>query len=172
MADNDSYVNGDDVQKQLARALAAIGGSIGGGGGGDEYGGMGIGLKRCALHVVARAKALAPEDTTSLVQSIHSEDRIVRKGDTLRVEVGAQAFSGDENYGWEIHEEQEYSGPNCGGSRTIGLGPKTEAKGVSSVEPTDGSAGGKYMTRPIANKPEVYGEIIARTIREKLDGKA
>lgn len=130
------------------------------------------GLKRAALKLIARAKALCPEDTTTLVQSIHSGGTPVRDGDVIRVEVGAHATSGDENYGIKIHEDQVYDGPNVGGTRAIGLGDKTEAKGQSSEEPSDGSAGGKYLTRPIANKPEVYAEIIAAAVKEALEGGA
>lgn len=155
----DSVVNTPEVVAALKRALASALGDKG----------IDQGLKRAALHLIARAKAICPEDTTTLVQSIHSSGKVETTGDTKRIEVGAHAFSGDENYAITTHEEQEYDGPNCGGSRTMGLGPKTEAKGVSAVEPTDGSAGGKYMARPIQNKPEVYAEIIARTIHEVLD---
>lgn len=153
----DVYVTGDaEVMKNLQKAAS------------ECQEGLRIGLLRAALHLIARAKALAPEDTTSLAQSIHSSGVVKKSHDVLRVEVGAHAMSGGENYGIEIHEDQEYDGPNVGGSRTIGLGPKTEAKGVSKVEPTDGSAGGKFMARPIFNKPEVYLTIISNTVKEKL----
>lgn len=150
----DSYVSMPDIGKNLPNWEELIK----------------LGLKRGALHLIARAKALAPEDTTTLVQSIHSSGQPVRSGDVIRVEVGAHAQSNEENYGVKVHEDQVYDGPNVGGTNSLGLGPKTEAKGVSAVEPTDGSAGGKYMTRPIANKPEVYAEIIGNTIREALEG--
>ena len=157
----DVYVTGGpEVLKQIERAAR------------ESVESLHLGLKRAALHLIARAKALAPEDTTSLAQSIHSSGVVTAGAGVLRVEVGAHAMSGDENYGIDIHENQEYDGPNVGGSRTIGLGPDTEAKGQSTVEPTDGKAGGKFMSRPIFNKPEVYAEIIARTVKEKLDGPA
>lgn len=129
-----------------------------------------LGLKRGALHLIARAKALTPEDSTSLVQSIHSSGEVTQRGDVLRIEVGAQGASGDEEYAIKVHENQDYQGPNVGGSRTMGLGPKTAGKPISPVEPSDGAAGGKYMTRPIANKPEVYSDIIGNTLREALEG--
>lgn len=155
----EAYVtNGEEVQKNMRAAGEHA----------QEF--LRLGLLRAALHLIARAKALSPEDTTTLVQSIHSDNRIIKSGDSVRVEVGAHAMSGDENYGIEIHEDQEYEGPNVGGARTIGLGPKTEAKGISPIEPSDGAAGGKYLARPCANKPEQYALIIANTIKEKLDG--
>lgn len=128
-----------------------------------------LGLKKAALHLVARAKALAPEDTRNLVMSIHSSGQVERRGDTMVIRVGCLAMDGAENYGQETHEDMEYDGPNVGGTRTQRRGPITVMKGTSSVEPADGSAGGKYLERPIRTATQVYADIIVRTVRYKLE---
>ena len=128
------------------------------------------GLGKATLHFQARAQALAPVDTGNLVNSIRWDGTVKRGSDYLRTEVTATARSADlsggsvENYAEKTHENMEYDGPNVGGSHTQGRGEKTMAKGTSTVDASDGDAGGKYLERPIRNNVEVYTKIIARAM--------
>lgn len=129
------------------------------------------GLKRCALHLVGRAKAIAPRDTGNLQNSIHSENEPMHTSTGgLKIRVGVAAISEGENYGLKTHENMAYEGPNVGGAHTQGRGEGTVAKGVSAIEPSDGTAGGKYLERVIRN-PETRGnweKIIGEAIKEAL----
>lgn len=130
-----------------------------------------LGLKRCALHLVARGKALAPRDTGNLQNSIHSENEpIPTAGGGLKIRVGASAVHEGENYGYKTHENMAYDGPNVGGSHEQGRGEKTMAKGVSAVEASDGSAGGKYLERPIRNPATLsrWEQIVGKAVKEAL----
>ena len=127
------------------------------------------GLLRAGLYAEARAKALAPVDKFNLVNSIHSDDKVTRGGDYIRLDVGVNANQGDvATYAKKVHENMEYDGPNVGGSNTQKRGPGTRQKGVSSVEPSDGSAGGKYIERAMRNKPQRYAKIVQRVLAELL----
>jgi len=131
------------------------------------------GLKKAAQHLVARGRAICPEDTRNLVMTIQGTNQVARTSDSMRTEVVALATSdeaGGESYAEKVHENMQYDGPNVGGSRTQGRGPRTLAKGASSVEPSDGTAGGKYLERPLRNKPEQYTEIINATVEGALKG--
>jgi hypothetical protein len=129
------------------------------------------GLKRAALHLVARAKALAPKDTGNLQNSVNTDGRVDRTGDSMKVLVGATATGGkgaEHNYSAKVHENMQYDGPNVGGSRTQRRGPETLAKSTSSIEPTDGSAGGKFLERPLRNKSDQYTKIVLKSLKEAL----
>ena len=134
------------------------------------------GLKQCALHIVARGKALAPRDTGNLQNSIHSENEPMPTPDGgLKIRVGVSAVNDGENYGLKTHENMTYQGgPNVGGAHIQGQGELTQKKGVSAVEPSDGTAGGKYLERPIRN-PETmdrWQKIIGNAIKKALAKEA
>jgi hypothetical protein len=129
------------------------------------------GLKKAAQHLLARAKALAPEDQRHLVRNIAATNRVERTQTSLRTEVVSKATAdaaGGELYSERVHENMQYEGPNVGGSRTQGRGAVTLAKGVSRVEPSDGTAGGKYLERPLRNRTDQYRDIILAAVREVL----
>ena len=131
------------------------------------------GLLRAAMLLEARAKALAPVDTGTLQASIAAQDKVQRTPASLRAEVSALATSGGGErtavYSATVHENMDYDGPNVGGSRTQPRGPATEAKSPSRVEPSDGSPGGKYLERPLRNKPERYQRIITDEVSKDLE---
>lgn len=133
------------------------------------------GLLKAALAVEARAKALAPIDTSTLMQSIAASPKPVRTADGYLAQITATAtaasVSGEKSgdgtaYSEKVHENMEYDGPNVGGTRTQKRGPKTVAKGISTVEPSDGGAGGKYLERPIRNRPETHTRIIVAEVKK------
>ena len=129
------------------------------------------GIKRAALHLVARARMLAPMDTGNLQNSVATDGRVYKTSSSLRVIVGATATGGkgaEWNYSAKVHENMKYDGPNVGGSQTQNRGPRTLKKGVSKIEPTDGSAGGKYLERPMRNKAEVYTNIVMKNVQKVL----
>jgi hypothetical protein len=132
-----------------------------------------LGLKKAALHLVARAKALSPIDTGNLSNSIAFDGRIEETTSMLRAQVTATATGGAEaehNYSAKVHENMVYEGPNVGGAHTQNRGARTLAKGTSKVEPSDGSAGGKYLERPLRNKPEQYTKIVLAAVQKVLKG--
>lgn len=130
------------------------------------------GLKQCALHLVGRAKALAPRDTGNLQNSIHSENEPYRTAaGGMKIRVGVSATNNGENYALKTHENMTYQGgPNVGGAHTQRQGEGTERKGLSAVEPSDGSAGGKYLERPIRNPQTLqnWQKIIGNAIKKAL----
>jgi hypothetical protein len=112
------------------------------------------------------------------MNSIAADTRVKRGSDYLRVEVSCKATSESsgekgrpgEVYSEKVHENMDYDGPNVGGSREQGRGLKTSARPISPIESSDGSAGGKFMERPLRNKPEKYRDIISSVIKKYLDG--
>ena len=133
-----------------------------------------LGLRKAALHLVARAKSLAPIDTGNLQNSIANDGRVEETSSMLRTQITATATGGAEgehNYSAKVHENMQYDGPNVGGSRTQRRGPKTLKRPPSKIEPSDGSAGGKYLERPLRNKPEQYTNIILRAVQTVVEGK-
>ena len=133
------------------------------------------GLLKASLDLVARAKALAPIAPREMLggnlqNSITTEGFVREEADRLWIRVGANAWDGPENYGLKTHENMKYEGPDVGGSRTMGLGPRTKekAKHLSPIEPTDGKAGGKYLERPLRNRPERYVNVISKEIERVL----
>jgi hypothetical protein len=133
------------------------------------------GLLRAALHLQARAQALAPVDTHNLENSIKANENVKQGADYLRAEVTANANTKNketgqiESYAKKVHENMDYQGPNVGGSRSQAQGPDTIKKGSSIVESSDGTAGGKFIERPLKNKPEVYAKIVNAALEEVLD---
>ena len=136
------------------------------------------GLLRAGLLLEARGKALAAVDTHNLENSIAADQAVKRTAESLSIQVTCLATSGagvsktggepGEVYSEKVHENMEYDGPNVGGSRTQARGEATIRKGVSVVEPTDGTAGGKFLERPLRNKPEKYTELITEAVSEAL----
>ena len=134
------------------------------------------GLLQAGLHLEARGKSIAPLDTGNLENSIAADTRVKRGEDYLRVVITCKATNGSgkgqgapgEVYSEKVHENMDYDGPNVGGARTQNRGPKTLARPTSPIEPSDGSAGGKFLERPMRNKPEQYRDIISAVIKKYL----
>lgn len=130
------------------------------------------GLKLASLHYIARAKAICPVDTGNLVNSL-AFNGIKQGAGYLYAQISAKAVSGKDesvhiNYAYKVHENMVYDGPRVGGSGTQNRGPKTLAKGISAIDQSDGTAGGKYMERPLRNNTDVYRKLIFDAIGKAM----